>query len=99
MRPAAIQTMRSEPMATDRRPVTMPPVTEPAVLTAMMTPFQRLPWSGDEEAVDEGPHLLDDEDDVGLAEDVEQEGGAGDAVEHGRRRRGQHQRRRSAGWR
>ncbi len=46
MRPAAIQTMRSEPMATERRPVTMPPVTEPAVLTAMMTPFQRLPWSG-----------------------------------------------------
>ncbi len=45
MRTAAIHTMRSEPIATESRPVRMPPVTEPAVLTAMITPFQRLPWA------------------------------------------------------
>ena len=46
MSPAAIHTMRSEPMATESRPVTTPPVIEPAVLTAMIMPFQRLPWAG-----------------------------------------------------
>ncbi len=45
VRTAAQTTTSSEPILSDSRPVSKPPATEPAVVVAMMMPFQRLPSS------------------------------------------------------